>query len=103
MTKCQCGLVWTSLTECHCAKCHRHFGGVAGFDMHRKGGECVDPATLLTEKGKPRLVYRTSGLSVTSSSGVTSTGGVLAWRAPSFKQATEGLTALSGYDLVGVA
>lgn len=30
--------------QCHCATCHRTWGGISGFDAHRRGGECVDPA-----------------------------------------------------------
>jgi hypothetical protein len=26
--------------------CHRTFGGITGFDRHRRGGECLDPAGL---------------------------------------------------------
>lgn len=36
--------------QAHCGACHRTFGGVTGFDRHRLGGECLDPATRgLTE------------------------------------------------------
>lgn len=31
---------------CQCASCHRYFGGVTGFDLHRIGGTCADPARL---------------------------------------------------------
>lgn len=41
-----CGARWTGLLAAHCAPCHRTFGGVAGFEKHRKGGTCLDPATL---------------------------------------------------------
>ena len=30
----------------HCTCCPRTWGGVGGFDAHRKNGQCVDPATL---------------------------------------------------------
>lgn len=30
--------------QCHCASCHRTFGGITGFDAHRKNGMCLDPA-----------------------------------------------------------
>lgn len=30
----------------HCASCHRTFGGVSGFDGHRRNGQCLDPQTL---------------------------------------------------------
>jgi hypothetical protein len=32
--------------QAHCTTCHRTFGGVWGFDAHRKNGQCVDPVTL---------------------------------------------------------
>lgn len=30
----------------HCPTCHRTFGGVTGFDAHRKDGHCLNPADL---------------------------------------------------------
>lgn len=30
----------------HCASCHRTFGGVTGFDAHRKDGTCLPPSSL---------------------------------------------------------
>lgn len=30
----------------HCASCHLTFGGVTGFDTHRKDGHCLNPADL---------------------------------------------------------
>jgi hypothetical protein len=46
-----CDRKWSSLTECHCAACHRQFVGVRAFDRHRidrRGkGTCIDPSTLL--------------------------------------------------------
>lgn len=36
-----------SPSQAHCAaECHHTFGSVSGFDAHRRGGECLDPATL---------------------------------------------------------
>lgn len=34
--------------QAHCAAdgCHRTFGGVSGFDRHRRDGRCLDPAPL---------------------------------------------------------
>lgn len=32
-----------SPAQAHCPTCHRTFGGVTGFDAHRKDGDCVDP------------------------------------------------------------
>lgn len=33
-----------SPAQAHCATCHRTFGGVTGFDAHRREGQCIDPA-----------------------------------------------------------
>lgn len=61
MTHCpDCGTTWHSLTECHCATCHQHFGSLDAFDRHRQGPvdtrECVDPASAVLRKdGKPVL------------------------------------------------
>jgi hypothetical protein len=38
------------------ALCHRTFTGVTAFDLHRTGGRCNDPETLVTKLGEPRLV-----------------------------------------------
>lgn len=36
-----------SPAQAHCKSgCHRTFGGVGGFDRHRRDGQCLDPATL---------------------------------------------------------
>ncbi|MFI2663379.1 FDXHR family putative zinc-binding protein [Micromonospora carbonacea] len=32
--------------QAHCSVCHHTFGGVTGFDSHRRDGTCLDPATL---------------------------------------------------------
>lgn len=50
--------------ECHCAACHRHFGGIYAFDMHRVKDACADPAELRKKNGRSRLmsVERKSGL-----------------------------------------
>lgn len=32
--------------QAHCGACHRSWGGVSGFDAHRKDGRCLDPASL---------------------------------------------------------
>jgi len=28
-------------TQAHCPTCHETFGGVTGFDAHRRNGKCV--------------------------------------------------------------
>lgn len=59
---CRCGAWWTGLTAGHCTGCHRSFTSIAAFDRHRSGShaadtrQCLDPATVLTEKGEPALV-----------------------------------------------
>jgi hypothetical protein len=41
-----------SQSQAHCGSgCHRSFGGVSGFDAHRRGGRCVDPATITKDGG----------------------------------------------------
>jgi hypothetical protein len=38
--------------HCGAVGCHRTFGGVSGFDRHRRNGECLDPAELgMVERG----------------------------------------------------
>jgi hypothetical protein len=51
-----CSTTWTGAMACHCASCHRTFTGVTAFDLHRTGGRCNDPETLVTKLGEPRLV-----------------------------------------------
>lgn len=41
-----CGAMWTTTRAAHCAACHRTFGGVRGFERHRKNFTCVDPSTV---------------------------------------------------------
>lgn len=40
-------------SQAHCGSesCHRTFGGVSGFDAHRRGGRCIDPATITKDGG----------------------------------------------------
>jgi hypothetical protein len=36
-----------SPTQAHCGSgCHHTFGSLGGFDRHRRGGRCLDPADL---------------------------------------------------------
>jgi len=51
-----CVNAWTGSSACHCCGCHRTFTGVTAFDIHRTGGTCNPPTSLLTEKGEQRLV-----------------------------------------------
>lgn len=32
--------------KCLCRGCGRYFGGVVGFDLHRRAGRCVDPLAV---------------------------------------------------------
>jgi len=41
-----CDNQWTGLRACHCGACHVTFTGVRGFDIHRRGSRCHDPATV---------------------------------------------------------
>lgn len=46
MTACTtaCGRITPSWA--HCGVCHQTFGGVRGFDDHRRDGHCLNPAEL---------------------------------------------------------
>ncbi len=46
--RCRCGVRWAGSNTCHCGApgCHRTFTGVSAFDLHRRGGQCADPATV---------------------------------------------------------
>lgn len=33
-------------SQAHCTVCHETFGGVTGFDKHRKDGWCQNPASV---------------------------------------------------------
>jgi hypothetical protein len=35
-----------SPSNAHCSACHVTFGGITGFDRHRRGGECIAPSGL---------------------------------------------------------
>jgi hypothetical protein len=43
-----------SPSQAHCSSCHITLSGVTGFDAHRRGGRCLDPATI-TKDGGMRL------------------------------------------------
>lgn len=32
--------------QAHCGACHHTFGGVSGFDAHRRDGQCAHPDTI---------------------------------------------------------
>jgi len=56
---CRCGASWSGLNVAHCGCCHETFSTVGLFDMHRSGGNCLDPAALKcqsgTRAGKPLM------------------------------------------------
>lgn len=40
-------------SQAQCPTCRRTFGGVTGFDRHRRNGACLDPVALgMTQDGK---------------------------------------------------
>ncbi len=43
---CAATCVTPSPSNAHCSACHGTFGSVSGFDRHRRGGQCLDPAAL---------------------------------------------------------
>lgn len=44
---------------CKCSACGRYFGGVNGFDLHRRDSEtgriCLDPASITDKRGYRKL------------------------------------------------
>lgn len=46
MTRCLTICVHPTPAQAHCGTCHRTFGGISGFDRHRRGGICLDPTGL---------------------------------------------------------
>lgn len=57
-----CSNTWTRLNACHCSGCHRTFGGVKGFDIHRRGGRCIDPATVTSSTTGIAVFTETNGI-----------------------------------------
>ena len=43
-----CALCTYAGTSWHCGSCHRSFGGLSAFDLHREGMRCTDPTALRT-------------------------------------------------------
>lgn len=41
-----CHTLWTGLRKAHCTACHHTFGGVRGFDLHRRENTCREPSTV---------------------------------------------------------
>lgn len=55
-----CHRSWNGLAEAHCVRCHHHFTSGGAADVHWQGANCVDPATVKTKKGEPKLVVHPS-------------------------------------------
>lgn len=50
---------WSGADTVHCAgsgHCHQSFSDVEAWDVHRRIGECVDPAVVKDAMGRPLLV-----------------------------------------------
>lgn len=43
---CTSGCIRPTPSQAHCGCCHVTFGGVRGFDSHRRGGECSTPESI---------------------------------------------------------
>lgn len=41
-----CDAQWSGLAAAHCAACHHTFTSAGGFDRHRRGGNCLNPADI---------------------------------------------------------
>lgn len=50
-----CVTRWTSRSLCHCGACHASFRTLGGFDLHRRGGVCADPAGITGKDGEAVL------------------------------------------------
>lgn len=42
----RCGKRWWGTTQSHCRACCESFTGPTGFDRHRRGGQCLNPADV---------------------------------------------------------
>jgi hypothetical protein len=64
MTHCRaCHGSWKRQSEFqHCTGCHRTFTNWRAADMHREGGQCLDPVEVRTKAGKPKLARSTRRL-----------------------------------------
>lgn len=54
---CTTTCVQPSPSQCHCGACHITFGGLSGFDRHRRDGQCLTPEAIGYVRD-PRGVYR---------------------------------------------
>lgn len=46
---------------CLCRACGQYFGGISGFDLHRRNGACLPPAAVTNGKGEQLLFLGASG------------------------------------------
>ena len=54
---CTTTCIQPSPSQAHCGACHVTFGGITGFDRHRRHGQCLTPEAIgHTDNG--RGVYR---------------------------------------------
>lgn len=58
---CLATCIQPSPSNAHCMVCHATFGGITGFDRHRRAGECLDPAAL-NMHADHRGVWRMDGV-----------------------------------------
>ena len=77
----------------HATCCDRHFHGLAAFDLHRKGGECTDPAEIFRKDGEPALQVWTDTGSCTLLTG-SRVEGVTIWQVATTAEARERLQGL---------
>lgn len=43
---CRPACIQPSPSNAHCSACHVTFGGITGFDRHRRAGQCLNPRDL---------------------------------------------------------
>ena len=58
----KCCHTTTSGRRPHCVACCATFTTERAADIHRRNGTCLDPATITTKTGAPKLVQRADGL-----------------------------------------
>lgn len=60
-----CPAVWTGVNRAHCSGCHATFNAVGLFDLHRRGGVCLDPEEIVIGRGPrtgERLLFLRDGV-----------------------------------------
>lgn len=43
---CKSACIRPTPVQAHCLRCHHTFGGIYGFDRHRRAGNCTEPTAL---------------------------------------------------------